>query len=136
MTVQLSRDLQFGHSMSSNRVSALVVTPPRENKTASVRNARGEAAQVTSQASAHQSRWSLQNLPETSYLLVYGTTDATKVIVDGHALPALATADFSSMQTGWEADSAGNRLVICLSSDQAQPKSIREIEVDFGPGKK
>jgi alpha-glucosidase (family GH31 glycosyl hydrolase) len=128
--VQLNQGLQFGQSMTSGRVSALVVTPAKGTETLSPLNAQGEAAKVTLQSTDRRSRWILENLPETSYLLVYGTTSAAAVKVDGQVLPKLAAPEFSSMPAGWEADMAGNRLVIHLAS-QAQPNKTREIEVDF-----
>jgi alpha-glucosidase (family GH31 glycosyl hydrolase) len=134
--VQLNRELQFGGSMTSNRVSVLVVTPPNGNETVSPLNAQGEAAKVTVQSKAHRSRWTLKNLPETSYLLVYGTTTAATVKVDGKVLPKLTAAGFDLMPAGWEADLAGNRLVIRLPSVQArQNRPTREIEVDFNPSR-
>jgi alpha-glucosidase (family GH31 glycosyl hydrolase) len=130
--VRLNKELQFGQSMSSGRVHALVVTPPRRNQTTSLLNSRGEAAKVTVQSKADGIGWTVQNFPGTSYLLVYGTTAASTVKLDGKVLPKLMAADFSSMPTGWEADESGNRLVIPLPSrrvERSQPTT--EIEVDF-----
>ena len=135
--VQLNRELQFGGSMTSNRVSALVVTPPNGNETVSPLNAQGQAAKVTVRSTAHGFSWKLENLPETGYLLVYGTTTAATVKVNGKVLPKLTAAGFDLMPAGWEADLAGNRLVIRLPSAQArQNRPTREIEVDFNPSKK
>jgi alpha-glucosidase (family GH31 glycosyl hydrolase) len=128
--VQLSRELRFGENMTSSRVSALVVTLPNQNATASLLNAQGEAAKVMVQSKANGFGWILENLPETSYLLVYGTATASTVKVDGKVLPKLTPAEFNSMPTGWEADPAVNRLVIRLPLAQA-PTPTREIEVDF-----
>jgi hypothetical protein len=122
--------------MTSGRVSALVVTPPKGNETVSPVNEKGEAAKVTVQSEARRASWTLTNLPEMSYVLVYGTTAAATVKMDGEVLPKLTAAGFDSMTAGWEADLAGNRLVIRLPSDQApQNKPTRAIEVDFNPGK-
>jgi hypothetical protein len=135
--VQLNRELQFGGSMTSNRVSVLVVTPPNGNETVSPLNAQGEAAKVTVRSTAHGFGWKLENLPETGYLLVYGITTAVTVKVDGKVLPKLTATEFNLMPAGWEADLAGNRLVIRLPSAQArQNRPTREIEVDFNPGRK
>jgi alpha-glucosidase (family GH31 glycosyl hydrolase) len=135
--VQLNGELQFGQSMSSGRVNALVVTPPNGNETVSPLNAQGEAAKVTVRSTAHGFSWKLENLPETGYLLVYGTTTTATVKVDGKVLPKLTAAGFDLMPAGWEADLAGNRLVIRLPSAQARKnRPTREIEVDFNPSKK
>jgi len=129
--VQLSHELQFGQSMTSGRVSALVVTPPKGNQTVSLLNARGEVAEVTAQSKAQGFGWTLQNLPEASYLLVYGTTAAATVKLDGKVLPKLMASDFNSMPAGWEADPSGNRLVIRLPSRQVEQSQLTsEIEVD------
>ena len=42
----------------------------------SLLNARGEVAKVTAQSKAGGFSWTLENLPEMSYVLVYGTTAA------------------------------------------------------------
>lgn len=128
--VQLSQDLQFGKSMTPGRVNALVVTRPRANAVRSRINARSEAAKVTVQATARGSSWKLENLPETSYLLVYGSTAAAAVRVDGQNLPKLADAQTNSA-AGWNADRAGSRLVIHLPA--APAGASRKIEVDFVP---
>jgi alpha-D-xyloside xylohydrolase len=88
--VQLSQDLQFGRSMTPGRVNALVVTRPRANAVMSRINARSEAAKVTVQATARGSSWTLENIPETSYLLVHGSAAAAAVRADGQHLPKFA----------------------------------------------
>jgi len=130
VSVQLSRELRFGESMTNGRVSALVVTRPNGNETVSLLNAQGEAARVRTQSKAGRSGWILENLIETNYLLVYGTPNASMVKVDGKILPKLTAAQFNSMPAGWEPDPAGHRLVIQLPLAQA-PTPTREIEVDF-----
>ena len=128
--MQLSRELRLGQSMTSGRVSALVVTPPNQNATTSLLNVQGEVAKVVVQSKTNGFGWVLEDLPEMSYLLVYGTTTASVVKVDGKILPKLTAADFNSMPAGWVPDPAGNRLVIRLPLAQA-PTPTREIEVDF-----
>ncbi len=72
--VQLNGELQFGQSMTNGRVSALVVTPPNgDKKTYFGHYARGETAKVAVQSKAGGFGWTLENLPEMGYLLVYGT---------------------------------------------------------------
>ena len=96
----------------------------------SLLNAQGEAAKVMTQSKAERFDWILENFIETNYLLVYGTTSASTVKVDGKILQKLTAADFSSMPAGWEPDPAGNRLVIRLPLAQA-PTPTKRIEVDF-----
>lgn len=135
--VQLNPGMQFGQSMTRGRVSALVVTPLRGNETVSLRNAQGEAARVDVQSTARRSRWTLQNLPEMSHLLVYGTTTAATVKVDGRVLPKLTGTGSDVTSAGWEPDAARNRLVIRLPPGQDRPsRTTTEIEVDYNPGKK
>jgi len=130
--VQLSQGLQFGESMTSNRVNALVVTLPNGNETVFLLNDRGEAAKVTVRSKTDSIGWTLENLPETDYLLVDGTTVAPTVKLDGKVLPKLTATEFSSMPTGWETDLADNRLVIRLPSRQIeQSEPTTEIEIDF-----
>jgi hypothetical protein len=134
--VQLNRELQFGRSMTSSHVNALVVTLPNGNEKVSMLNARGEDAKVAVQSKAGGFGWTLENLPEMSYMLVYGTTSASAVRADGKVLPRVTTANLESMPNGWATDSAGNRLVIHLPSRQIEhSEPITEIEVDFNPSK-
>ena len=133
--VQLSRELQFGKSMTNSRFDALVVTPPIENGKANLLNARGEVAKVAVQSKAGVCGWTIENFPEISYALIYGTTAATNVKVDGKVLPRMTDADPGSMTSGWTVDPAGNRLVIRLPSRQVEhSERVTEIEVDFSRG--
>ena len=133
--VELNRELQFGKSMTSSCFNALVVTPPIENGKAILLNERGEIAQVAAQSKAGISHWTLENLPEMSYVLIYGTTAASNVKVDGRLLPKVTDADPGSMPIGWKADPAGNRLLIRLPSRQVEhSERITEIEVNFSRG--
>ena len=137
MPVELSEELQFGASMTKGRVDAMVVTAPNGGETVTLLNSRGEEAKVTVQPKAGSYIWKLENLPEMNYLLIYGTTAASSVTVDGKALPTGAAADPGSTPAGWEADLAGNRLVIHLQTRQAEQSApTTEIEVEFNRGKK
>ena len=127
--VELSEELQFGTSMTKGRVDAMVVTAPNSSETVSLLNSRGESAKVTVEPRAGGYVWKLENLPEMNYLLVYGTTAASSVTVDGNALPA---ASLDSAQAGWMIDPAGNRIVIHLPSRQIEHSGlITQIEVEF-----
>jgi alpha-glucosidase (family GH31 glycosyl hydrolase) len=123
--VQLNQKLQFGESMTGNKVAAFVVTPPNGNASVSRLNTKGEVATVTIQSNARGFAWTLANFPETNYLLVYGRTNVKAVRVNGKVLPKQTTS------TGWEVDAAGSRVVIHLPSGQAQPNSGTKVEVDF-----
>jgi len=57
--------------------------------------------------------------------------------VNGEDLPKVTTTGFGSMPVGWEADLAGNRLVIHLQTRQVEQSApITTIEVDLNPGEK
>jgi alpha-glucosidase (family GH31 glycosyl hydrolase) len=128
--VQLNRELHFGESMSSSRVHALVVTPPNGNKTVSLLNAQGEVAKVTMQPKAAGLAWTLENLPEMNYVMVYSTTNTSTVKMDGKVLPKLTATEFASMSTGWQNDLAGNRLVVRMPAHQIeQSEPTTEIEL-------
>lgn len=132
MPVQLNRELQFGKSMTGSRVDALVVTVPKGKQDMSMLNTLGEVAKVTAQPKSGGCGWTLENLPEMDYLLLYGSTTASTVKVDGKVLPKVATSDFDSMPVGWGADLIGNRLVIRLSSGRIERSELTtDIEVDF-----
>ena len=135
--VQLSPALKFGESMSSHRVGALVVTPRNGRETVGLLNARGEAAKVTTQSKTNGFGWVLENLPEISYLLVYGLATASAVRVNGKVWTKLTAAGFSSVSAGWQADLAGNRLVIRLPGRQIEQSELTtEIEVSVNPTRK
>jgi alpha-glucosidase (family GH31 glycosyl hydrolase) len=128
--VQLNRALQFGKSMSDGRVNALVVTRPGKYEIVHRLNARGEVAKVSVQSTAREVVWTLENLAETDYLLVYGTAAAASMRVDGKVLPTRTTAQ-SDSTPGWEDDPAGNRLIIHLPRPIRSKNVTMKIEVNF-----
>jgi alpha-glucosidase (family GH31 glycosyl hydrolase) len=135
--VQLSRELQFGRSMTNSRVDVLIVTPPDGHEKVSILNARGENAKVAVQSTDDGFGWTLENLPEMDYLMVYGTTSSSAVRVDGNVLPNVTTANSDSMPIGWTTDLVGNRLLIRLPSRQVEDSELTmKIEVDVNPSKK
>lgn len=130
MPVQLSQEMQFGKSMTAARVSALVATLPEESRTINVLNERGENATIDVQVRPDRFIWNLTNLPETDYLLLYGRAEASMVKVNGKTLSKSAMSQPSSIQEGWVADKAGNRLIISISRhDVEQSNAGAEIEV-------
>ncbi len=129
--VQLNRDLRFGASMTAGRVSALVVTPTGRKETVSLLNAEGKTAKVTVNSRRQGCRWTLETFPETSYSLVYGVGSAKRIRVDGKVIPQVQEVPFSAMPVGWQADQAGNRLVIRVPSAKAErnrPTTVLELE--------
>jgi alpha-glucosidase (family GH31 glycosyl hydrolase) len=128
--VQLNEELQFGKSMTSKRVTALVVTPPNKNEIVSRLNAHGEAARVKLQSKGRKVGWILENFPEMRYLLVYGGIPTATVRMDGKILSKSTATRFDSMSTGWQIDPACNRLIIPLPSAQTS-SSIIKVELDF-----
>jgi alpha-glucosidase (family GH31 glycosyl hydrolase) len=132
MPVQFNPELQFGQSMSRDRVTALVVTMPQRDKSVSLLNAQGQPGKVTVRSLLQRCSWQMNGLPETNYLLVYGANHATKVKVDNDAAPQLTAVPFKTMSPGWEADTIGNRLIIRLPLDQTrQNLETRTVEVEL-----
>jgi alpha-glucosidase (family GH31 glycosyl hydrolase) len=130
--VQLSQTLQFGESMTRGRANVLIVTPPNANEIVSLLNAQGEMAKVAVQSNAGGFTWTLDNLPEMNYVLVYGKTNASTIKVGGKVLPKLTSSEFASMSTGWGADLSGNRLLVHLPSHQLEQSELTtKIEVDL-----
>jgi alpha-glucosidase (family GH31 glycosyl hydrolase) len=130
--VQLNQELQFGKSMAGSSVTVLVVTPPNGNATVSRLNAQGEPAKVTVHSTARSFGWTLENFPEINYLLVYGTTTASAVRIDGKVSPKKKATRVDLTPASWEADRDGNRLIVHLPSVQAgQHGPTIKIEVDF-----
>ncbi|MGH9609517.1 MAG: TIM-barrel domain-containing protein, partial [Bryobacteraceae bacterium] len=117
MPVELNQALQFGKSMSNSRTHALIVTPPLQNQKVSHRD-------VAVESTAQGFRCTLENLPETSYLLVYGTIRASAVRVDGNILPKRSESQLDLTLPGWRSDQAGSRLIIRL------PPIRKQVEVD------
>ncbi|MGH9621657.1 MAG: hypothetical protein ACRD45_18375, partial [Bryobacteraceae bacterium] len=117
VSVELNQDLQVGKSMSNSRTHALVVTPPDRNGKMAHRN-------VTVESTTHGLRCTLENLPETSYLLVYGAIGARAVRADGNILPKRSESQLDLASPGWRSDQAGSRLIIRL------PPIRKQVEVD------
>jgi len=137
MPVQLSRELQLGRSMTANRVNAMIVTPPAREETAHRLNAQDQPAKVTGKPLAHGYGWTLENLPETSHLLVYGMGAPAAVRVAGKALPKRTPAELDSAPAGWAVDRTINRLIVRLQAAQtAVTGSTRQIDVDVIPNRK
>jgi len=131
---QLSLELEFGKSMTHGRVDALIATVPNKNQDVFLLNTLGEAAKVTTQIKTGGGNWKMENLPEISYLLVYGTPSASSVTVDGKPLPK-APRETPELEAGtWACDLTGNRLVIHLPTHQGDHSEyLMEVDVDINP---
>jgi hypothetical protein len=129
MPIQLDSALELGPSMTPGRVNALLVTPPTETETVSLLNIQGQGASVSLSPSQGGFSATLKNLPQTDYLLMYGSA-VTAVKINDENLPNLPGANFDSMPRGWCADPAMNRVVIRLPKDQNEPRgSAVEIQI-------
>jgi hypothetical protein len=129
---QLNPALEFGRSMSSNRVNALVITPTKTKETISLLDEHGQEANAIARPTADGFALTLKDLSQTEFLLVYGA-NLNSVIVDGKILPQLEQVEFASMPAGWSADSKFNRAVIRLPGGQSakMTKPSLEVEVKF-----
>jgi hypothetical protein len=109
--VQLNAGLQWGESMTNNRVAALVLTPPTEKTVARCWQHADSAA--TFIVTPTHSGFSLQieGRAETRYLLMYGTS-VGEVIVNGQPLPQLNGKEIEMQPPGWYPE--GKRVIIRL----------------------
>lgn len=136
MPVYLNRDFQFGQSMSSGSIKALIVTPPNADEKAEFEYdaapVSSEPAKPTPDAAVGLRRGPNEfavnlNLLRTDYLLVYGLDDVKSVTVDDVGLPNVSETKPDSAQGGWQADSSLNRIIIRLPPNQSR----MEIEITF-----
>ena len=119
----LNSDLQFGQSLSDGSFKAVIVTPPGGDEEADFRYDAKPISSVPAQPT-HGSAIQLQretngfvvrlNHFGTDFILVYGVKAVSSITVSGKALSEISGTKFSSMQTGWEADPALNRIIIRL----------------------
>lgn len=126
--VSLNPNLQFGQSMSAGSVKALIVTPPERDEQAQFEY---EAEPISSQPARPMSAADVKLRPKKNglgmtlnhispdYLLVYGLKTVRSITVNGKRLSETSVKTFASMQTGWEADSTSNRIIIRLPPNRA-----------------
>jgi hypothetical protein len=117
LPVQLSADLQFGQSMTSGAVHALVSTPPGEKQIILIPISPGQEARVMMEPCVGGFSVSWQNLPEPRTLLIYGGT-VTAVGLDGESLPKQDISEFGSLRPGWSAPAHARFVAIQLPSDR------------------
>jgi len=75
--------------------------------------------------------WVLENLPEMNYVIVYGISNAGTVKLDGEVVSAQTGVALDQMAPGWEADTAGNRLIVRLpdtAPGQIRPPATVEVD--------
>jgi hypothetical protein len=91
---------------------------------------RGEVARVAARSKTDGVSWTIENLPEMNYVLIYGTAAASAVRVNGKILPKWVS-ESSSLPVWWKADGGRNRLVICLPLREIEHSDpVTEIEVE------
>ena len=135
--VQLGRTLKLGESMTPGRFQALVVTLNNENSVVSLVNAHGENATVAVQSGDNGGGWTLKNLPEIEFMLIYGVSAASAVIVNDFALQKVQPTQLAADQFGWAADPISNRLIVRLPRRKAeQSMPVDRIELRLAPNSK
>jgi alpha-glucosidase (family GH31 glycosyl hydrolase) len=131
LPLSLNADLQFGHSLSQGSVDALIVTPPKTDEIVTWLNAKKQTVNARVKPIADGIAITLDNAPETGYLLVYGTS-ISGVKVDKMALRSLDATELAS-HTGWASDPTINRVIVHLPPPSADDKlRTRKIEVELG----
>ena len=114
--VELAPDLGLGQSMSTGKVSALLVTPPDAEPT--IHNwklpAHSEVTQLHLAADTNGFTVTADNWRELQYVLVSGVRTAIKsVTVDGQSLPEFNAEQKTSLPPGWQM-LGSDRLVVRL----------------------
>jgi alpha-glucosidase (family GH31 glycosyl hydrolase) len=121
--VSLNRDLQLGQSMSGGGMKALILTRPENDEAVEFQYhaapvssdpaRRTPGAAVMLQRETNGFVVTLKHF-EADFLLIYGPKTVNSVTVNGQRLPGISGISFASMKSGWEADSALNRIIIRL----------------------
>lgn len=123
--VSLNNQLQLGESMTNNKVSALIITPPSVNTSKKLQNIHGTKAEVELQVGKNGFATFLENYPEKLYLIVY-TLHLSGVKVNGEKLPLLKGDQLMNLPPGWFMDSVNKRVIIRL------PNGVkRKVEVSY-----
>lgn len=127
--VYLDRELQFGQSMTTGDVGALIVTQPgADEETAFAYDAAPisptparptPGATVSLHPELNGYTVTLDNF-QTDYVLVYGVMSVSSVSVNGEQLPELTGTKFASLQNAWETDRGLHRLVIRLPAGKGK----------------
>lgn len=129
--VRLSRNLQFGESLTSGHIDALVVTPPGMKEEISLLNFQDKSASAMMRPITNGFAMTLNNFPGMRCVLAYGPM-IMDVKVDGEVLPKLAADEYASSSPGWCEDPKTKRAVIHLPPAKAGvADSGGKIELEF-----
>ena len=107
-------DLAMGESMSSGRVSALLVTPPDSQHTVREWRLPGRDGATRLESGSQHSGFSVdvENWNELHFLIVAGLpSEIKRVTVDGASLPRLDSGGAESLPPGWTRLDQGRFLV-------------------------
>ncbi|MHB9131816.1 MAG: TIM-barrel domain-containing protein [Armatimonadota bacterium] len=100
LPVHLNGALQWGESMTNDRVAALVITPPQQTCHACCWESTVAGADFTLTPTENGFILEMTGRSETRYLLIYGTP-VTEVTVNGELLPLLDGDDLDACPPGW-----------------------------------
>lgn len=116
--VHLNADLQWGASMTDNKVAALVLTKPTEKAIAQCWESADSVATFTIMPTTAGFSLQMEGRADTRYILIYGTA-VSSIEVNGKSLPKLAGREIKTSPLGWYHE--GKRVVVRL------PHNIRRI---------
>jgi alpha-D-xyloside xylohydrolase len=125
LPVELSKNLQFGESMTSGRVKALLFTSPEKSDKSNTTDLEVGNNKVQIHAETNGFLILLKYYSE-DYLLVYGLETAGGVRLNGKNLPKFSSSEFASAEEGWMIDLSGRRLIIRLPENQTSRGDSRE----------
>ncbi len=125
LPVELSKNLQFGESMTSGSVKALLFTPPEKSDKSNTTDLEVGNNNVQIHAETNGFLILLKYYSE-DYLLVYGLETAGGVRLNGKNLPKFSSSEFASAEEGWMIDLSGRRLIIRLPENQTSRGDSRE----------
>lgn len=121
--VQISQNLILGESMSTGKVSALLLTLPAEKRTVQYRQTPTQSVNYTVTPTRNGMSITLGDPAGVQYLLLYGAaTPVTHVMVDGVALPGIEKAQQQETPSGWYRE--GARIVIHLPQQAVQSVTV------------
>lgn len=127
--VWLNPSLKLGDSLSSGKVAAFLLTPPKTTSSARCWQTATESATLTTTHTDTGLRIERNGRSETFFLLLYGLPAVVaRVQVDGTEFPLLTGNQLTSLPPGWYQDGA-LRTVIRL------PYAVKQtVEITFAAG--
>jgi alpha-glucosidase (family GH31 glycosyl hydrolase) len=114
LPVELAPNFALGESMSSGRVSALIVTPPDQGRSSHDWKLPGgsDVVHLASVPDGNSFAVTAENWYQLQYVFVSGLRSAIKsVTVDGEVLPEFDAQSAESLPPGWEKLGANNFLI-------------------------